>query len=298
MKKTPGAYLKEAMKEETPLQVLGVVNAYIALMAKEIGFKSLYLSGAGVSNSSYGLPDIGLTTLDNVLEDARRITSAVDTPLIVDCDTGWGNSLMVTRTVKRMEQAQVAGIHIEDQDIEKKCGHLSDKKLVSTEIMLDRLKAAMDAKTDPDFVIIARCDAIAIEGLEKAIERMLAYKETGVDVIFTEAVTSLKDYQTIKKEVDLPILANMTEFGKTPLSTKKELQEVGIDLALYPLSVNRAMNLAGLHVMNTIKETGDQKATLDIMQTREELYYYLDYSRYETQLENSLEKTTGVTIEN
>lgn len=284
MKKTPGERFRLALKEEKPLQIVGTINAYIALMAKEIGFKALYLSGAGIANSSYGLPDLGVTTLDNVLEDVNRITSAVDLPLLVDIDTGWGNSLMINRTIKAMIRAEAAAVHIEDQVMNKRCGHRPKKSVVSKEEMVDRIKAAVDAKTDPHFIIMARTDAHSIEGVDKAIERAIAYEEAGADMLFPEAFTNIEDYAKFKKAVKVPVLANLTEFGKTPLYTKKELAKAGIDMALYPLTVNRAMNYAAHKMLKNLRENESQAPFLDEMQTRDELYHYLNYLAHEEKL--------------
>lgn len=275
---TPGMKFRQAIEEEKPLQVIGTINAYVALMAASIGYRALYLSGAGVANSSYGWPDVGITTLDNLLEEARRITGAVDLPLLVDVDTGWGGPYMMKRTVNAMVRSGVAAIHIEDQAFEKRCGHLPGKHLVAIETMADRLKAAADARKDASFVLMARTDAFAEEGLEGVIERGIAYKQAGADMLFAEAIDSLEHYRAIKKAVGLPLLANMTEFGVTPLKKKEELGEAGVDLVLYPLSVNRAMNFAGLHALKAIREQGDQKQLLQGMQTRKELYGFLHYA--------------------
>lgn len=270
---TPGELFRTAVKKEQPLQVVGVINAYVALMAERCGFQALYLSGAGVANSSYGVPDIGLMTLDNVLEDASRIINAVNLPLLVDIDTGWDG-----KAIKAMIRAGVAAVHLEDQvAIDKKCGHLEGKKIVSKEEMVDRIKAAVDARTDPSFVIMARTDAFASEGLERTIERAIAYRDAGADMIFPEALTELAQFETLRKKVGVPILCNLTEFGKTPLWSTKELRVHGIDMALYPLSANRAMNAAALKILKEIKEKGTQKGALSHMQTREELYDFLNY---------------------
>ncbi len=276
--KTPGAKFREAMQSEKPLQLIGTINAYIALMAERVGFKALYLSGAGVANSAYGWPDVGVTSLDNVLEEARRITGVVELPLLVDVDTGWGGPFMLARTVKAMIRSGVAGIHIEDQPFEKRCGHLPGKQIISKEAMVDRLKAAVDARSDPTFIIMARTDAFAQEGLKGMIERAVAYRDAGADILFAEAINSLDQYRMIKKAVGIPLLANVTEFGVTPLFTREELGKAGVDLALYPLSVNRSMNFAGLHALRTIREKGSQKELLDRMQTRQELYSFLNYN--------------------
>ena len=285
MLESAGKRFREAVAKEQPLQVVGVINAYIALMAKQLGYQALYLSGAGVANSSFGLPDLGVTTLNDVLEDARRITGAVDLPLLVDIDTGWGADFMVGRTIKEMIRAGVAAVHIEDQVAAKRCGHRPGKALVSTEEMVARLKAAADAKIDPHFVLMARTDSLAVEGLDAALERSVAYKEAGADMLFAEALTDISQYRAFKEATGLPVLANITEFGKTPLYHIDELANAGVDLALYPLSANRAMNQAALDVLKTIRETGSQKDALPKMQTREELYEVLDYHK--------LEKTHG-----
>ena len=238
-KNSPGQKFRQALAQEKPLQIVGTINAYAAIMAQEVGFRAIYLSGAGVANASYGLPDLGMTTLDNVLIDAGRITSAVDIPLLVDIDTGWGNSLMIQRSIRCMERIGVAAVHMEDQPFEKRCGHRPNKTVISTNAMVDRLKSAVDARQDPSFVVMARTDAYAGEGLEKTIERCRAYENAGADMHFIEALTNLKDYQAFSNALKCPILANMTEFGRTPLYTKEELAEVGVGLILYPLSAWR-----------------------------------------------------------
>lgn len=287
-----GSRFRQALQEEQPLQVVGCINAYVALMAKSLGYRAIYLSGGGVANSSYGLPDLGMTTLDNVLEDVRRITSTVETPLLVDIDTGWGHAFMIARTIKEMIRAGAAAVHMEDQVAAKRCGHRPGKALVDQGEMVDRIKAAVDAKTDPDFVLMARTDAIASEGLESAIERSLAYQNAGADIIFAEAVTELEQYRKFREALDIPILANITEFGKTPLFSVNDLASVGVNLVLYPLSANRAMNLAALRVLEEIRQKGSQKGVLDQMQTREELYHFLDYHQYEQKL-NQLFASVG-----
>ena len=269
--------LRQALKKESPLQIAGTINAYCALMAQSVGFKAIYLSGAGVANQSYGLPDIGLTTLDNVLEDVRRITAIVKLPLLVDIDTGWGSPQMITKTVKSMIHAGAAAVHLEDQVESKRCGHLPGKAVVPTEEMVDRIKAAVDARTDPDFMVMARTDALAVEGLDAAVERAVAYRDAGADMLFAEAVTSLDQYQVFKESVGIPILANITEFGKSPLWTREELASAGVDMVLYPLSATRAMNRAALNVYQCIRDNGTQEPCLDQMQTRQELYNFLNY---------------------
>lgn len=281
MSDSPGQRFRQALSEESPLQIIGTINAYAAIMAKEVGFKVIYLSGAGVANASYGLPDLGLTTLDNVLTDACRILGAVDLPLLVDIDTGWGNPLMLQQTIKRMERAGVAAVHMEDQPFEKRCGHRHNKSVVAKNVMLDRLKAALDARQDPSFIIMARTDALDVEGIESTLDRCQAYEEAGADMHFLEAITTLEQYALFAKTLKKPILANITEFGKTPLFTKDDLASAGVDMVLYPLSAWRAMNLAGIKVMNEIRTKGTQKSLIDQMQTREELYGFLDYHRHE-----------------
>ncbi len=273
-KNSAGARLQRAMLAEHPLQVVGVINAYAAILAGKTGFKALYLSGAGVANASYGIPDIGLTTLEDVLIDVRRITAVTQLPLLVDADTGWEDP---RKTVREMIKAGAAGIHIEDQVEAKKCGHLGGKRLVSTKQMVARLKAAVAGKTDPAFVIMARTDAVASEGMEAGIERACRYRDAGADMIFAEALTGLQQFRRFVEAVKIPVLANITEFGKTPLFTVKELAEAGVSLALYPLSAFRAMNAAALQVYRTLRAQGTQKEALHLMQTRAELYEFLDY---------------------
>lgn len=281
-----GTLFKEALKAEKPLLIMGTVNAYAAIMAKRVGFRAIYLSGAGVANSSYGLPDLGMTSLDNVLEDVRRITGAVDLPLLVDVDTGFGSALGIARTIREMIRAGAAAVHLEDQVAAKRCGHRPGKKLVSREEMVDRIKAAVDARTDENFLITARTDAYAVEGLERAVERMIAYSDAGADLLFPEALEKLEQFAVVKNEVGLPVLANMTEFGRTPHFTAEELAGAGVDMALYPLSANRAMNRAAFTVMKEIREQGSQAGVLEMMQTREELYEFLGYKDYEKKLDD------------
>lgn len=288
--KTAGERLRAALTEESPLQVAGTINAYAALLAEKAGFRALYLSGAGVANASFGLPDLGMTTLSDVLEDVRRITAATSVPLLVDADTGFGPAFMVARTVKGMIRDGAAGIHLEDQVQAKRCGHRPGKELVSASEMADRVKAAVDAKTDPAFVIMARTDAIASEGLDRAIERSRAYVEAGADMIFAEACTSLDQYRKFTTAVKVPVLANMTEFGKTPLMTTEELRSAGVALALYPLSAFRAMSAAALSVYETIRAKGTQQELLGHMQTREDLYGVLGYHAYEQKLDELFRK--------
>lgn len=285
-----GRLFREALAKEKPLQIIGTINAYTAIMAKEVGFQALYLSGAGVANASYGLPDLGMTTLDNVLMDASRITDAVDLPILVDIDTGWGNSLMIRRTIRSMEKAKVSAVHIEDQPFEKRCGHRQNKAVISTSHMIDRLKAALDARQDPSFVIMARTDAYDCEGLDKTIARCRAYEEAGADMHFIEALSSLEEYRAFASSLARPILANMTEYGRTPLFTREELNAVGVSLILYPLSAFRSMNLAALKTMQEIRRKGTQKYMVEQMQTREELYGFLDYEKYEDFADEILEQ--------
>lgn len=281
MNKSPGHLFKEALQKENPLQIVGTINAYCSLLAQQSGFRAIYLSGAGVANASYALPDLGMTDLSNVLEDVRRITSATDLPLLVDADTGFGSSLNVHRTVKELTKAGAAGMHIEDQVDLKRCGHRPGKQLVTPKAMCDRIKAALDARTDSDFIIMARTDGLAGEGLEAAIDRANLYVAAGADMIFVEAVTKLEEYAQFTHAVKVPVLANITEFGKTPLFTVEELREVGVRMVLYPLSAFRAMNAAALKVYQEIKEKGTQKSLIEAMQTRQELYEYLNYLEYE-----------------
>ncbi len=278
---SPGAKLREALDIEQPLHVVGTINALTAMMAKRIGFRAIYLSGAGVANASYGLPDLGITTLDNVAEDARRITDTVDLPLLVDIDTGFGGAFSITRTIKTLEKIGVAGVHIEDQEAQKRCGHRPNKVIVATEEMCDRIKAAIAARDNPDFMIMARTDAFTQEGLEDALERIREYIDVGADAIFPEALTTLEQYRAFTEAVSVPVLANITEFGKTPLFTTQELKNAGVSIILYPLSAFRAMNKAAEIVYNAIRHKGTQKSLINGMQTREELYDLLDYYRYE-----------------
>lgn len=282
-----GERFRQALRVEAPLQIVGVINAYIAIMAQQTGFRALYLSGAGVANSAFGLPDLGMTSLDNVAEEARRIVAAVDTPLLVDIDTGWGNSLMIARTIKTMEAAGVAAIHLEDQLHFKRCGHREGKRIATKEVMIDRIKAAVDARKDSSFVIMARSDAFASEGLNGLIERCQSYIEAGADMLFLEALPEITDYNSCHKKLDVPLLANLTEFGKTPLFSLQELTHAGVQMALYPLSANRAMNFAALAVLETVRKEGSQRSQLDKMQSRDQLYKFLNYEAYEKALESN-----------
>jgi methylisocitrate lyase len=276
-----GDLFRGAAAEEKPLQVVGTPHALIAMMAAGMGYRALYLSGAGVANISFGLPDLGLTTLDNVLEDARRITGAVGLPLLVDVDTGFGAELMIARTVREMIRAGVAAIHIEDQVSDKRCGHRPGKALVSRQEMVDRLRAAVDARTDAGFVIMARTDAVAVEGMEKALERAAAYAEAGADMLFPEALADVNQYRAFRAAAGLPVLANLTEFGLTPPFTREQLSAAGVDLALYPLSASRAMNRAAQRVLRAIRDEGTQAGMIKEMQTRAELYDLLGYEQME-----------------
>ena len=289
MTSSAGARFRSAMKQKNdnnqPLQIVGTINAYTAMMATQVGHQALYLSGAGVANASFGLPDLGMTSLDNVLEDARRITDAVDTPLLVDVDTGWGGAFNISQTIRKMEKAGVAAVHIEDQVAQKRCGHRPNKEIVSISEMVDRLKAALDAKTDPDFVVMARTDALSVEGLDAAVERAVAFQEAGADMIFAEALTDIEMYRKFTDVLDIPVLANMTEFGQTDLYTTEQLYGVGVDMVLYPLSAFRAMNKAALNVYQHILSDGTQENVVDTMQTRMELYDFLNYHEFEQTLD-------------
>ena len=285
-KLTPGGKFRQAVELNNPLQVVGTINAYSAIMAQKCGHKAIYLSGGGVAASSLGTPDLGITTLKDVLEDARRITDASSLPLLVDIDTGWGGAFNIARAIREMIRADVAAIHIEDQVMQKRCGHRPNKAIVSPAEMVDRIKAAVDARSDDKFVIMARTDALAIEGLDAAIERAVACVEAGADMIFPEAMTELKQYRRFVDAVGVPVLANITEFGATPLYTSEQLASVGVKMSLYPLSAFRAMSLAALNVYQHILADGGQQKVVDTMQTRMELYDYLDYHQYEQTLDN------------
>ena len=287
-----GKVLRQALTLEKPLQVVGVLNAYAALLAEASGFKAIYLSGGGVAASSLGVPDLGITTLEDVLVDVRRITDACELPLLVDADTGFGSAFNIARTVKSLIKFQAAGLHLEDQVQAKRCGHRPGKELVSAEEMCDRIKAAVDARSDADFVIMARTDALASEGLAASLERAQAYMQAGADMIFAEAVTDLQQYQAFVEGLSVPVLANMTEFGQTPLFTREELASVGVGLALYPLSAFRAMSAAALQVYQTIREQGTQRNLLAQMQTRNDLYEILNYYAYEEKLDQLFSSST------
>ncbi len=280
-----GKRFREALAAEKPLQIMGTVNAYAAMMATQVGYKAIYLSGAGVANYSYGLPDLGITSLEDVLIDARRITSVVDTPLLVDIDTGWGGAFNIGRTVKEMIRAGVAAVHIEDQVAQKRCGHRPNKEIVTKQEMVDRVKAAVDAKTDSDFVIMARTDSLQAEGLQGVIDRACAFVEAGADAIFAEAMTDITMYKKVCDAVKVPVLANITEFGDTPYYTVEQLREQDIAMVLYPLSGTRAMQKAALAVFEAVRKEGTQVNVLDLMQQRKELYQFLDYHSYEDKLD-------------
>ncbi|MGA7342290.1 MAG: methylisocitrate lyase [Terracidiphilus sp.] len=282
---TAGARFRAALAAEKPLQVAGAINAYAARLAQAAGFRALYLSGGGVAANSLGLPDLGISTLEDVLVDVRRITDATALPLLVDIDTGWGGAFNIARAIRSLEKAGAAAVHIEDQVSAKRCGHRPGKELVAAEEMADRIKAAVDARSDAQFAIMARTDALAGEGLARAIERAQAYVAAGADMIFAEAVTELAMYAEFRKAVSVPILANITEFGKTPLFTRDELADAGVDMILYCCAAYRAMNAAALKVYQAIRAEGTQKSVLALMQTREELYRYLDYHAYEEKLD-------------
>ena len=289
-KKSPGARLRAALGEEKPLQMAGTVNAYAAMLAERAGFRAIYLSGAGVANASFGLPDLGMTTLSDVLEETRRITGVTTLPLLVDIDTGWGNPLMIGRTIREVERAGAAGVQIEDQVAAKRCGHRPGKALVGAAEMADRIGAAVRARSDDDFVIVARTDAAAVEGVAAALARAAVYRSAGADIIFPEALTELGHYRRFADESGLPVLANMTEFGVTPLYTREELASAGVSLALYPLSAFRAMAHAALRVYRAIRQEGTQKGVVHIMQDRAELYDVLRYMEYERKLDELLKK--------
>jgi methylisocitrate lyase len=287
---TPGARFRAVLAAEKPLQVVGAINAYAARLAQAAGFRAIYLSGGGVAANSLGVPDLGISTMEDVLTDVRRITGACPLPLLVDIDTGWGGAFNIARTIRQMIKAGAAAVHIEDQVSAKRCGHRPGKELVPAEEMADRIKAAVDARTDREFVIMARTDALASEGLARAIERAQAYVAAGADMIFAEAVTELGQYKQFREAVGVPILANITEFGKTPLFTREELAAAGVDIILYCCAAYRAMNAAALKVYEAIRAEGTQKSVLPLMQTRDELYKYLDYHAYEQKLDELFAK--------
>jgi len=285
----PGEKFRNAIKNNNPLVIPGAINAYSAKLAERSGYNAIYLSGSGVAAASYGLPDLGVTSLEDVLIDAKRITDASELPLLVDIDTGWGDFDAVSNTIVEMEKAGVAAVHIEDQVFDKRCGHRPNKQIVSISEMQDRLKAAVSAKNDESFFIMARTDALASEGIDKAIERCGEYLKAGADGIFFEAAVSLDEYKEFKSNFSAPLLANITEFGKTPLYSQKDLSDVGVDIVLYPLTAFRAMSLSAEKIYNSILKDGTQEPLLDIMQTREELYEVLDYYNFEKQLDEQFE---------
>lgn len=280
-----GARLRVALEQERPLQIVGAINAYSALLAQQAGFRALYLSGAGVANASFGLPDLGMTSLNDVCEDVRRITAATELPLLVDADTGWGGAFSIARACAQLIKSGAAGMHLEDQVAAKRCGHRPGKELVPAEEMVDRIKSAVDGRTDPQFVIMARTDAHAVEGQQAAVDRALKYAEAGADMIFAEALTTLDEYRQFTAAVKVPVLANLTEFGKTPYFTVQELEKVGVRLVLYPLSAFRAMSKAAVEVYGAIRRDGTQKSVVPLMQTRVDLYDTLGYLDYEKKLD-------------
>lgn len=282
---TPGNKLRNAVKQESPLQIVGTINAYTARMAERVGYQAIYLSGGGVAANSLGMPDLGISTLEDVLIDIRRITDSSTLPLLVDADTGWGGAFNIARTVKSMTKAGAAGLHIEDQVQSKRCGHRPNKAIVSLEEMVDRVKAAVDARIDDSFVIMARTDAIAVDGINAAIDRAQACIEAGADMLFPEAISELPTYQLFRQKVNVPILANITEFGATPLFTTSELKSAGVDIVLYCCGAYRAMNKAALNVYQAIRRDGTQQNVIDTMQTRAELYDFLNYHSYEQKLD-------------
>ncbi len=285
IQRSAGAKFRQAVIDEQPLQVMGAINAYHARLATQVGYKALYISGGGVAAGSLGIPDLGISTLDDVLTDVERITNVTELPVLVDIDTGFGGAFNIARTIKSMIKAGAGAVHIEDQVQEKRCGHRPNKAIVSQSEMVDRIKAAVDARTDDDFVIMARTDALAVEGLQSAIDRACACVEAGADMIFPEAMTELTMYQQFAQAVKVPVLANITEFGSTPLFTVEQLAQHDVSLVLYPLSAFRAMNQAALKVYQSVREHGTQQHVIELMQTRNELYDYLDYHSYEAKLD-------------
>jgi methylisocitrate lyase len=283
---SPGAKFRQAVKDESPLQVAGAITAYAARMAERTGFKAVYLSGGGVAANSLGMPDLGISTMEDVLTDARRITAVCSLPLLVDIDTGWGSAFNIARTIRHFIQADVAAVHMEDQVGAKRCGHRPGKEVVTKQEMVDRIKAAVDAKTDPNFVIMARSDALAAEGMSAMLDRVGAYVEAGADMIFPEAITKLEQYKQVKDVVKVPILANLTEFGATPLFTLDELRTVDVDIALYCCGAYRAMNAAALNFYEVLRKEGTQKNAVPTMQSRADLYDYLGYHAYEDKLDS------------
>ena len=288
-----GRKFRAAIAAEKPLQIPGAINAYAAMLAEHSGFKAIYLSGAGIANASYGLPDLGMTSMNDVLEDVRRVTAACSLPLLVDIDTGWGGAFNISRTIKEMISAGAGAVHIEDQVAQKRCGHRPNKEIVSIEEMCDRIKAAVDAKTDPDFVVMARTDALAVDGFNAVVERAGRFVEAGADAIFAEAMTDIDMYKPVVEVARVPVLANLTEFGQTPLYTVEQLRDVGISMALYPLSAFRAMSKAALAVYSAIRNEGTQASVVNLMQTRMELYDHLGYHEYEKKLDELFQSNRG-----
>ena len=282
---TPGEKFKLALNKSRPLQVVGTINAYCAMLAESAGHNAIYLSGGGVANASFGLPDLGITTLADVAEDVKRICDATELPLLVDIDTGWGGAFNIERTIKNIERAGAAAVHIEDQVSQKRCGHRPNKSIVSKIEMIDRIKAAVDSRTDKNFLVMARTDALAVEGIDSALDRALGCVEAGADAIFPEAILDLEQYRLFTETLKVPILANITEFGKTPLYTCDELRDAGVSIVLYPLSAFRAMSKAALNVYETIANKGSQSEVVNLMQTRNELYETLNYHSYEKKLD-------------
>ena len=289
---TPGEKFRLALSENKPLQVVGTINAYCAMLAESAGHHAIYLSGGGVANASFGLPDLGITTLADVTEDVQRICNATDLPLLVDIDTGWGGAFNISRTIKNIEKAGAAGVHIEDQVSQKRCGHRPNKSIVSKSEMIDRIKAAVDGKKDSKFMVMARTDALAIEGIDAALDRAVGCVEAGADAIFPEAILDLEQYKLFTETIDVPVLANITEFGKTPLYTRDQLRDAGVSIVLYPLSAFRAMSKAALNVYQTIADKGSQTEAVNLMQTRDELYETLNYHSYEEKLDKLFSNTS------
>ena len=289
---TPGEKFRLALSENKPLQVVGTINAYCAMLAESAGHHAIYLSGGGVANASFGLPDLGITTLADVTEDVQRICDATDLPLLVDIDTGWGGAFNISRTIKSIEKAGAAGVHIEDQVAQKRCGHRPNKSIVSKSEMIDRIKAAVDGKKDSKFIVMARTDALAVEGIDAALDRAVGCVEAGADAIFPEAVLDLEQYKLFTETIDVPVLANITEFGKTPLYTRDQLRDAGVSIVLYPLSAFRAMSKAALNVYQTIANKGSQTQAVNLMQTRDELYETLNYHSYEKKLDKLFSDTS------
>ena len=289
---TPGEKFRLALSENKPLQVVGTINAYCAMLAETAGHHAIYLSGGGVANASFGLPDLGITTLADVTEDVQRICNATDLPLLVDIDTGWGGAFNISRTIKNIEKAGAAGVHIEDQVSQKRCGHRPNKSIVSKSEMIDRIKAAVDGKKDSKFMVMARTDALAVEGIDAALDRAVGCVEAGADAIFPEAILDLEQYKLFTETIDVPVLANITEFGKTPLYTRDQLRDAGVSIVLYPLSAFRAMSKAALDVYKTIADKGSQTEAVNLMQTRDELYETLNYHSYERKLDKLFSDTS------